>query len=202
MDIKIVIIDDNINPINPLMIKLKEKFGDDNTLLFKKSKEGLDYILDHISEKIILLLDWDLGVGEIQGLEIFKRLKAKTSLISTIFITAKDIASIPREELLILINEDAFYFLDRTSNLEERFKIVEKSAHILETRLDCVLEAWVLKHSEPEREKPYLMTRTGEKYNLNDILIEIRKQSDFGKDLERKILNLTIDLLARQKEQL
>jgi hypothetical protein len=60
----------------------------------------------------------------------------------------------------------------------------------------------VLPSINTDREKPYLLTRSGQSYSLNQILQEIRLQTEFGKGMERNILNLTIDLLARQKEQL
>ena len=56
---QIVIIHDNLNENNPLILSLKDEFDDKNVILYKSSTQGLKYVLDNISRKTIVLLDWD-----------------------------------------------------------------------------------------------------------------------------------------------
>lgn len=201
-DTKIVVIDDLLPNNSPLLVLLREKYNGKNVSLFQNPQEGLDYVLGHLSNKIILILDLGFGNGQMQGIDIFERITNETSLIYIIILTSQDLGQIPKSDLKKMINNDAMALVDRTEGYKKVLEYVDKAAHQLETRVDCVIERWITKHSDEEREEPYLVTRSGEKYTLNNILKEIRQQTDFGKEMERKILYLTIDLLNRDVEKL
>jgi hypothetical protein len=79
---------------------------------------------------------------------------------------------------------------------------VQKALNQMSTRLDCAIEEWIYLHSPEEINKPYLMTMNGLEYTLNDLLHEIRQKTELGITMERNILQLTIDLLARKKKKL
>jgi len=70
------------------------------------------------------------------------------------------------------------------------------------TQVRTALEEWINLHEADIREKPYLISRNGKNYTLNEILHEIRMQTNIGKEIEKNIIMLTIDLLARNKERL
>ena len=199
---KIVIIDDNYKPITTVIIALKEEFGEENVLLFNKSKEGLEYVLEHLYEKMILILDWDLGPGEVQGIELFETIQKETSLIYTIFVSGVEITKIRPDDLLKLINNHAFYFIPKGESYKEIVNITVEVSHLLQTRIDCAIEEWIHLHSSNERDKPYISTMGGKTYNLNELLTEIRKKTDLGMRMERNLLQLTIDLLVRQKKKI
>ncbi len=200
MNPKIIIIDDDYKPEQPIIVKLKENFGDDNVLLFNQSKDGLQYILKNLSGRIILILDWNLD-NQTKGIDIFKKIQEKTSLIYTIFVSAVQVSNIPNEDLIELINNHAFSFIQKGSSYLKIFEKVIEVSHLLQTRLDCAIEEWISLHSPKEKDKPYLTTRSGKVYTLNDLLYQIRTQTEFGMTMERNILQLTIDLLSRNKEQ-
>jgi hypothetical protein len=47
-----------------------------------------------------------------------------------------------------------------------------------------------------------MITVNGEQYTLNDLLRLIRLEDPIGKEIEKDLIMLTIDLLLRQKEKL
>ena len=199
--LNIIVIDDNLKETDALPVQLKLTFKEAEIVLRKTAKEGLDYILNNLNNKMIVLLDYDLGANEPNGTEIFTKIREKTSLLYVIIITAKFIDEITQKELVTYINKDALAVIDKTVSLESKIEVVQKAAHALDARVDCILEQWILAHSEDEQNEPYLTTISGEEYTLKKILEEIRQQTDFGKKMERKILLLAVDLLTRGKKQ-
>lgn len=199
--LKIVIIDDNIGSNDPLIATLGIEMPDAEVVLKNNAQEGLDYVLENLSSKMIVLLDYDLGNANLNGTQILSEIREKTSLIYIIIITAKSIDQIPNESLRTYINKDALAFVEKTEDLKDRINLIKKASYSLDARVDSILEQWVNNHPEEEREQIYLKTSSKE-YSLNDILQEIRQQTDFGKGLERKILLLAVDLLTRGKKDL
>ncbi len=198
-DLKIIIVDDLLADNAPVMVSLKENYN--NVILFKDSKKGLEYIMGHLSEKMIVILDLDFGNMPIQGINIFEEIRQKTSLVYIMIRTANlGINQISQADLKNLVNNNTLAILDKMDSPKKVLEYVAKAAHQLETRIDSVIERWITRHSDDEREEPYMATRSGKRYSLNDMLQEIRHQTEFGKDMEKKILYLTIDLLTREKE--
>lgn len=199
---KILIIDDLLKDNAPLVIELKEKYSSENVLRFKQSKEGLDYVKANLAQKMVIILDWEFGKGEMQGIDVFDEIRKETSLIYIIVNTAKALSDISNLDLKKLINNDAMAIIDKTDGYKKTLNFVDNAIHQLDSRLDSVLEQWVNRHSADERIKPFIATRSGRIYNLNDLLSEIRQKTELGKDMEKKMIYLTIDLLARGKEKI
>lgn len=200
--VQILIIHDDISDNDPLIITLKEKYGDENVKLEKKSSEGLTYIHNHLTSKLVVLLDFDLGQGEPHAPEVIEKIREETSLIYVIIITAKQFSSIPHEALIKFINNEALGIIQNTADTKEVVGLVNKAAHELDSRVDCVLEQWIAKRPKEEREKPYLTTRSGEIYNLDDLIVEIRKETELGKRMEKGILQLAIEQLTKGDKDL
>jgi hypothetical protein len=201
-EIKIVVIDDNLRKNAPLMIELIEKYSEENILLFKKSRDGLDYVLGNLNKKIIVILDLGFGSGEMQGIDVFEKIREETSLVYIIVNTAQPLSNISGIDLKKMINNDAMAIVDKTDGYKKTLEFVDKAVHQLDSKLDAVLEQWVNRHSEDDRIKPFIASRSGQVYSLNDLLKEIRQKTDIGKDMEKKMIYLTIDLLARGKEKI
>ena len=197
----IIVIDDLMKKNDPLLAQLKLKFTDAEIILENNIQDGLDYIMQNLNNKMIVLLDYDLGARH-TGTEIFLKIREKTALLYVIIITAKLTDDIPKNELVNYINKDALAIIDKNVSLEDRIDLIEKARHALEVRVDCVLEQWIKGHSEEEQNVPYLTTLSGAQYTLKNILTEIRQQTKFGKAMERKILMLAVDLLTRGKRQI
>ena len=199
--IRIVIIDDNFPENDPLVITLKEKHGEENVQIFRSPDEGIAFVLNNLSSKVVVLLDMTFGTNDRKGYEIFSEIRSKTSL-ATIIIMSANLANLSNETLQGFINNHAFSAIHSNRSVKENLPIIENAVEELSLRVDCALEEWILRHSPEGRDKPYLTLRTGEKYSLNQVLTEIRLNTELGISLQKKILNLTVELLSRQKEQL
>lgn len=198
----IVIVDDDIDHNYPLVDILKIEYGEENVHLFQDTKQGIDFIEENLSKKIIVLLDIMFG-GKPAGLDVFDAIIKKSSLVCFILMTGS-MERIDRDKYVQLINGHAWYFVRRDWPSTEIKKVIKKAEYHLATRVDGALEEWILRHSPEDQNKPYLKTSNGETHTLLSILKEIRagSNSEFGQEMVAGILNLTIDLLARNKEQL
>ena len=194
---KIIVIDDEMKETDPLLVQLKLSFNEARITLKNNAEEGLNYIMDNLNCKMIVLLDYDLGANEPNGTEIFLEIRKKTSLPYVIIVTSDLIDDIPNRELATYVNKDALAIVDKTVSLADKVDYVAKAVHSLDARVDCVLEQWILNHSEDERNEPYLTTSSGQTYTLKNILSEIRRQTEFGKKMERNVMMLAVDLLTR-----
>jgi len=199
--LNIVVIDDNLKETDPLLVQLRQNFNNANIILKNNKDDGLEYIINNLNSKMIVLLDYDLGNGH-TGTEVLLKIREKTSLLYVIIITAKLISDIKNIELVEYVNKDALAFVDRTNDITYKINLVKKAVHSLDVRIDCVLEQWINRHTEEEQNEPYLITTSGKEHTLKSILTEIRQQTEFGKSMERKILMLAVDLLTRGKKKI
>ncbi len=201
--VKVVVIHDGLIPkVDPLLIELNSRFGEQEVTHFENSNQGLDHVLNNLNQKMIVLLDINFSKGELSGIQVFEDIRKKTALVYVILITADEYYKIKNEDLILLINHDAFAIENVTSDYTKIVSLVDSAAHKLDARVDSVLEEWITKQSKEKREKPYLKTKDGTSHTLNDILMSIRQQTEIGKQMERNILKLAVDLLARQKTTL
>jgi FixJ family two-component response regulator len=207
---KVIIIDDNIQANRPLIVQIKEKYGAENVKLFNLKRdadgtptEGLNYLLDkeNIKEPTVLLLDVDLGSNSVNGFEVVKKVREQTALLQIIMMSAqpKIIKAVSKEEWIELINNHAMAFLDTTTDTKTKIEYIEKARRQMETRVDCVLENWIAGLGKEERNKPIYASRKGQQWTFDDVLREIREQSDEGTRLEKNIIKLTLSLIARGK---
>jgi len=199
--IRIVIIDDNFRETNPLVITLKEKHGEENVRIFRRPDEGVHFVLNNLSSKIVVLLDMDLGAHERKGDKVFDEIRSNTSLV-TIIIMSANLLTLNNETLRGFINNHAFSAINSNDPVKTNLPIIETAIDQLSLRVDCALEEWILHHPSDERKKPYLTIRTGEKYSLDQILTEIRLNTELGIYLQKGIIRVAVELLARQKESL
>ncbi len=200
--IKILIIHDTMTILDPLVFTLQESYGKENVILENLSNKGIEYINNNITSKLIVLLDFDLGMGQPNAPVVFKKIREKTSLVYVIIYTAKLLTEIPQEDLKFFINNDALALLQSTADMEEVLAVVDSAKYQLDTRVDCILEQWISKRSQEDLEKPYLTSKSGKIYTLQDLMIEIRKQTELGQKMEKSILQLAIDLLTSNERQL
>lgn len=202
---QIVIIDDDIPAVDynyPLVDMLKIEYGGEDVHLFQDPNQGIEFIEQNLSKKIIVLLDIIFN-GKSEGFNVFDAIVKKSSLVCFILMTG-NLEKIDRRELVKFINGHGWYYVQRDRPAGEIMSIVKNAEHYLVTRIDGALEEWILKHSPENQMKPYLKTSDGKMYTLLEILQSIREGSNnaFGQEMVAGILNLTIDLLARNKEQL
>lgn len=204
---KIVVIHDDIfdevNNTSPIMVALKLKYGEENVILFRHSQDGLDYVLNNLGQKMVVLLDRNFSDGqEIDGIEVFEKIREETSLVYVILVTVSKISEIDGEILKKLINKDLFKLESFTADYSKIVVLIDEAVELLETRIDAVIEDWIVRHPEEKRNQVILKTKEGKTYTMNDLLESIRKQTPLGNSFEKNLLKLAIELFSRQKLKL
>jgi len=197
-NIEIIVVDDNFDDDEPIVILLKEEF--ENVKVYKRSDEAKDYILHNLTKKFIVILDLNFPKGESNGRDVLKEIRWITENIPIIIYTAK-----PDEQWVAFknfIDKKVFAFCDKAADLDEIIEKVRNAAKMIQYQVASELEEWINIHHEEEKEKPYMISKDGKSHSLKQLLTEIRKQTPLGKEIEKDIVMLTIDLLARNKEKL
>jgi len=185
----------------PLVVMLKDKYLDNNVIFFKHSQEGLDYVLGNLGQKMVVLLDKNFkDKDDISGLKVFEKIREQTALVYVVLISANSISDFSEDELKILINKDLFKLDKFTSDYSSIINLIDEAVSNINIRVDSAIEDWIMSNN-PENDNPIYFT-SEKQYTLGDILKEIRLETDLGKDFVKKINNLTIELLMRNKEKL
>lgn len=197
----IVIIDDNLKEDDAFLVEIELQLNVKPTLK-DKSEEGLSYVLSNLNKNMIVIIDYNFPKKEIQGVDVLKRIREKTSIVSLIMLSSCTPTDIGSDDLVEIINNEAFAFMDRTMDNKRKIDVIRKAIHIQNSKVDAVLERWILNQQQDIGNEPYIVSTNGKTFSLNNILSEIRSQSEFGKQLERNIIQLAVDLLARGKKKL
>lgn len=199
MKIEIVIIDDEINlGENSLMWSLTDKYGEENVQFINEAQLGIDYVKNNLDKNLIIILDYNFRSNEKKGNQVFSEIKEISKLIPVIFFTGNAIESDVYRDL---INNHAFGIVNKMTTSEELLILIDSAINFLKNSLDNTIEDWIIEKDE-DKDKPVYFTADGKSYSLNQILGEVRKQSDVGKSFSQKLNALTIDLLLRNKEKL
>ncbi len=79
--IKIVIIGRQPKDLDVFKIELEEIYGQHSVIIFDNSADGLEYIFAHITQKQIVVLDYDLSLNHNNeketGLDVLKKIRKK-----------------------------------------------------------------------------------------------------------------------------
>ena len=200
MKLEIVLIDDDIKlKEDPLIWSLMDKYGQNNVVFINNSQEGIDYVTNNLTKNLIIILDYEFSANEKKGNEVFHEIINFSKLIPIIFFTG--INKIENEVYRELINNHAFGIVNKMSTSEELLKIVEEAESFFKSNVDNAIEDWILENEE-DKDKPFFFTSDGLALSLNDILLQIRTQTELGKSFARKLNELTIKLLLNKNEKL
>jgi DNA-binding NtrC family response regulator len=216
---EVVIIDDDIQLGDPYMVSLQME--NSIVTLFNNPQEGLEYIQANLHRRLVIVLDIMFGDGAISGNVVFQRIREQSRLIPVIICSAgltsnngsasfskkseahiREKTGVTIDNLVQFLNEHAFAYMGKPVSFIELGQVIQRAVKSIEVRVDSALEDWILKHPKQMRDKPYLITAAGESMNLDEILVEVRKQTAKGRQFEKQLLNLTIDLLMRGKKEL
>ena len=201
---QIVIIDDDLQFITkPLYEELVDIYGQNNIIWKETPEEGLTYLESNLTKRTVVILDYYFGQhNRYNGLDWFQPLQDKSKLLYIILNTSHEIDIIPREQLKYCINNHLMSLVDKTDGYTKTLSEVEKAIGYLNNRVDCILEEWILRHEFFTREKPYMKDSTGKNISLNDVLQEIRQDTDFGREMSSKIISTAISLLQRDIDKI
>ena len=188
MDFKIVFIDDNLKETEPLVQDIRKHYKDaDYKHVFTEPDKGLQYVLDNLDNKMIVFIDWNFSSHKKKGIDLLKEIREKTSLLY----------------IVEMMNEENFFYLDRSSedfDFKSVRSIIDKIRANWETKFDCVLEQWLIRHPEDNEREAFTEADKGKKYSWSDILSELRRQSAIGKSFEQKLNEFYIYQINRSNK--
>ncbi len=196
MNITIVYIDDDE--------KMKEDaFLDDisdqvdEILYFQKPSEGVAFVKENIDKNIVVILDWKFNSSTLQGDDVLRDIDDVSVLVPIIVFTG---ASIDATEANKMFKGNAFSCVPKDSDTETLINAIRNAYDRIQNDIRSVMEKWILKQDPEKRNKPYM--RFGNKvYTLNDILVSVRRQDEFGKETTRGILSLATELFTNNMRE-
>jgi DNA-binding NtrC family response regulator len=198
MEVTFVVIDDTISiKEHPLLYTLEDKGF--NVSFFLKPEEGLDFIMNNLELNMIVLLDIQFSATDIEnGHSILKKINEKSELIPVILWSG---INETEESFSDFINNNAFGFISKDATIQESLVPIDKALNFLKYNLDNIIEDWIIQKPEDKDISVYF-TANGLSLTLNQILYEIRNQTELGKSFSKKLNQLTIHLLLRKLEKL
>lgn len=201
MNPHIVIIHDDWTIKTPTVQALIEEYGSDSVTFINESQKGIDFILENPSRKTIVLLDYGFKTGEPTGGEVFRRIREKSLLIYIIIITKNQNKDIDPDDFFEFVNNHALAIAKPSDVYTEILKLVDLAINQLQNRADVIIEEWINTKSEIERQKPYLALSDQRIYSLDELLVNIRKQTVIGKEITGSVLSLAIELVMKKLGQ-
>ena len=203
MDFKIVFIDDNLSEEEPLVQNIRKHYKDaDYKHIFQDPDKGLEYVLANLNSKMIVFIDWNFSGYRKKGIDLLKEIRKRTSLLYIVMMSANQLRTdIPLDSIIEMMNEENFFYLDRSNDdFNSVTAIIDKIRANWNTKFDCVLEQWLIRHPEDNNKEAYSEASTGKAYTWADILSELRLQSSIGKLFEQKLNEFYIYQLNRSKK--
>jgi DNA-binding NtrC family response regulator len=194
-----MVIDNDDLEDEPWVIRVQEAFPYIKIKFYMDSAEAITNLNERLSlgEFVIVLLDLDF-YDKPSGVKILQEIRKITHIVPVIIFSAIDESL---EQVSDLINLDAKAFIRKTDS-EKIIEILSDIVSHLNTDIASALEEWIEANPEPLRETPYLTTSNGKSYTLNNILDEIRRDTYDGREFSQRLMKLTVDLIARNKEAL
>lgn len=203
MDFKIVFIDDNLSVKEPLVQFIRKFYKNaDCNHVFQNPEEGLKFVLDNLNSKMLVFIDWKFDGYKINGFDLLKRIRQKTSLLFVVVMSANQLGTDISVELAIkMINAENLFYLDRSNdNFESVKSIIDNVCSQWNSKFDCILEQWLVRHPEDNNKEAFSEVSTGKTYTWADILVQLRQQTSIGKFFEKKISEYYIYQLNRCKK--
>ena len=123
---EIIVIDDNLKITSPLIVALGIAYGDSFIKLFNKSSDGLEYIKNNLTKRLIVVLDIGFGAGDKNGREILSDIREYNKLIPVIVWSAVEIVG---DEFLEFINNHALYYEKKTVSYKKIIERIKEAEH-------------------------------------------------------------------------
>lgn len=199
-NINIIIIHDDIKPKSFLITKLEEHF--ENVILIDNPKDGIKYVSEHYSEKMIIVLDINFG-EEIDGYEVLEKIRDYSYLIEVIILSAEDL---PGTEMIENVNKlfgfDTFdYIIRKPKNQDKLIGSILRAKEKIDNSISSAIDKWIEVRDRDRRNKPYIIDHEGKSYTLDDIKKEINMQTPEGMQIEKNITMLAIKLMMDSSQK-
>jgi len=186
MSYKIVFIDDNMREglDTPFVRSIGKLQKDAELSVFTDPSNGLEYVLGNLNSQMIVFLDCKFDGYGLQGINVLKQIRAKTSLLYVVMMSANAINQIPGLDIIEMINEDYIWFFDRNNGtFSDASDLINRIKCLWRTRFDCILEEWIIRHPEDADKYAYREVG-GNSYTWSEMLEELRHQTETGKMFE------------------
>ena len=182
MKTEILIIDDHMSLHDPFVRSIRKNRPEAVVTVLDDAGKGVEYISNDLRKKVVVFLDCRFDSG-IQGVDALRRIREKTSLV-----------------YIVMMNHRGIFFISNTE-MDKALELIEKIEYLMDSKVDCVLEQWIMDRDDIVSNEPYIIVG-GVEYSLRDILDEIRLQTPFGKEVEKKMVRLAVHLLQNKKASL
>ena len=191
---KIYIVDDELKSNHPVRVKLEQSFCE--VKLFKKASDALSSIKESLGSKIILLLDLKLSGGE-SGYRTLASLRDLSYQIPVIVWTGLDKKT---TEFFSLINLKTYAIRDKVESTDNMVELVKQADADMSYSLSNALERWIM--AQPgNHDEIFAVSTNGESFSLNQMLDEVRKDTQKGKEFTQDLVNLTIELMKKDSHE-
>lgn len=195
-NVNIIIIDDELDlEDDPLVFELNLMYQ--SVVILHTPDEGIEYVKNHLNQKNIVLLDYRFTANTHNGSFVLDEIRKVSKSMPVILWTAN---ADKINEYVEIINNQVFAVMAKAP-YEPLLEKIKEAEILLNSSIEGALEEWILLQEE-NQDQPYMITANGEQYTLNDLLRLIRLEDPIGKEIEKDLIMLTIDLLLRQKEKL
>jgi len=192
-NILVLIIDDNFEKEDPLIFELKEEFQD--VFVFEPEK-ALNYIAKNLSRPIIILLDINMP-HHLDGHRTLEEIRKMSFNIPVILFSAID----EREETFSdFINRKVVGFIRKSESSENIVEKLKQIAADFDFQFDYAIENWLERQPDEMKTKPFLKTSDGKILSYNDMLKEIRMDTEIGKKMLLDLRKLSIDLFSENQK--
>ncbi len=195
----IIIIDDTTQDDEALMEVLREHY--EFVHLFAKGSECLKYFKDanNLNQNNLVLLDIQLPEMKMSGHETLAGIRQISHLIPVILWTNAD----RKDEFGDFINNEANGFIGKSASSQEILNKIQEieTKHIKNNGISAALEKWIYRQERGKLDKPYLIEANGKAYTLNDLLREIRLQTEVGRKFETDAYDMLIDILTDKQAE-
>ena len=199
MKTEILIIDDHMSLHDPFVRSIRKNRPEAVVTVLDDAGKGVEYISNDLRKKVVVFLDCRFDSG-IQGVDALRRIREKTSLVYIVMMSANPLSQMEEETLKAMINHRGIFFISNTE-MDKALELIEKIEYLMDSKVDCVLEQWIMDRDDIVSNEPYIIVG-GVEYSLRDILDEIRLQTPFGKEVEKKMVRLAVHLLQNKKASL
>lgn len=194
-DFLIVFIDDNFSETSSLVQTLDVRFPEADVMhVYQNPDEGVQFVLNNLDKRMIVFMDWNYRGTAKKGITHLRTIRENTSLLYVIMMSANQItqnAGVQNADIVEMMNEENFYYFDSsTGDNKDAVDLVRTIIGKWESRFDCVLEQWLIRH--PEDKQKIVMRQNGKEFTWETILKEIRMQTEIGRDFERRANQSTI----------
>ena len=203
MSFKLVFIDDNMKDgVSDAFVRaIGKKIPEAVVSVFTNPDDGLKFIMDNMNSQLIAFVDCKFDGYIRQGIDILKKIHKKTSLLYIVMMSANNLKQIEGADIVSMINEDFIWFYDRNNgSVEDACSLIQHITQYWSSRFDCVLERWLLRHPE-DLQKIAFTQVSGESYTWEQILSELRLQTEVGRLFEQMINEFYIYQLNNKKNE-